>query len=31
VETDYVFTTLGALIDDFTAEIARWNDENDLV
>lgn len=31
VETSYVFTTLDALIDDFTAEIAGWNHENDLV
>lgn len=31
VDADYIFTTLDALLDDFQAEIARWNDGHDLV
>lgn len=31
IETAYVFAGTDALVDDFLAEIRRWNDENDLV
>lgn len=31
IETPYRFTGLNALLDDFKADIARWNDENHRV